>query len=289
MSIAVETELRPVTRPPSRLGELLVAAGALCESDVARIVAAQRERSERFGTLALEMKLIGEDQLQQALAAQVMYPFVATADTRLSPQLAAAFDPFGEYAEAIRTLRSQLLLRWFSTERSLLAISSARNDSGAAVVTANLAIAWAQMGANTLLIDANLRAPQQHELFGLGVHCGLTEVLNGQCHKDDAMHAVAPFDSLTIIPAGARFPNAQEALSSSLFARLLAGFAHEFEVVLIATPPMLAFADAAIVVGNTRGCLLAARRHETSTADLQRARAALAPTDAALVGVVISD
>ncbi|MET0658515.1 MAG: polysaccharide biosynthesis tyrosine autokinase [Steroidobacteraceae bacterium] len=289
MSIAVEAALRSVTRQRSRLGELLVAAGALCESDVARIVAAQRERSERFGTLALEMKLIGEEQLQQALASQVQYPFVATGDTSLSPLLAAAFDPFGEYAESIRTLRSQLLLRWFGAERSLLAISSARDDAGAAVVSANLAIAWAQMGANTLLIDANLRAPRQHHLFGLSVQCGLAEVLNRQCHTDDARHAVAPFDNLTIIPAGARFPNPQEALSGSLFSHLLAGYAREFAVVLVATPPMLAYADAALVVGSTRGCLLATRRHETATADLQRARAALAPTSATLVGVVISD
>ena len=289
MTIAAETERRSATRKRTRIGELLVEAGALCESDVARIVAAQRERSERFGALAIEMKLIAADQLQQALAAQVQYPFAATTNTTLSPLLATAFDPFSKYAEAMRTLRSQLLLRWFGEGRTLLTISSARDDAGAATVAANLAIAFAQLGASTLLVDANLRAPLQHQLFGLSVHRGLGDVLNGRCRRDDALHAVEPFGGLTIMPAGERFPNPQEALSSTSFSQLLADCAHDFVVVLVVTPPILAFADAAIVAQRTGGWMLAARRHETSTVDLPRAREALAPTSARLLGVVISD
>lgn len=288
MSIALEADLRSAPSHHARLGELLVGAGALCESDVARIVAAQRERAARFGAIALEMKLITDTQLRQALAQQVSYPVLA-ADSSLSPLLAAAREPFGEYAEAMRTLRSQLLLRWFGAERSLLAVTSARGEAGAGVVAANLAIVFAQLGAQTLLIDANLRAPEQHLLFGLGECSGLSDLLNGHSRTDDAMHAVQPFDSLTIVPAGARFPNPQEALSGSLFGRLLTGFGNEFEIVIVATPPLLEFADAAIVSERTRGCLFAARRHHTALRDLQRARQSLVPSGVGIVGVALGD
>src|SRR5262245_60579005 len=116
MNIAVDTDARAVTRPRARLGELLIETRALCESDVARVVAAQRDRADRFGAIALEMKLVTKEQLRDALAQQVNYPFVTAAGSTLSPLLVTAHDPFGEYAEAMRTLRSQLLLRWFGTE-----------------------------------------------------------------------------------------------------------------------------------------------------------------------------
>jgi protein-tyrosine kinase len=288
MSIAVETDLRTAHAPHARLGELLVAAGALCESDVARIVAAQRERPERFGTLALEMKLLSEAQLHRALAQQVRYPYIDETST-LSPMLAVAHDPFGAYAEAMRTLRSQLLLRWFGAERSALAIAAPGRNDGGSLVAANLALTFAQLGAKTLLIDANLREPMQHWLFGLNVGTGLADLLNGQCRSDAALHSVAPFDDLTIMPAGTRFPNPQEVLSGQLFARLLTGFASEFEIVIIDTPPLLDFADAAIVAERARGCLFSARRHHTTTQDLQRARQKLTPSGAALVGIAIND
>jgi hypothetical protein len=169
MSFAIEpARIGSKVPPRSRIGDLLVASGALRPLDVQRIVSKQRETSKRFGEIALEMKLVTAEQLSCALAKQIGYPYVEYGQSALSQTLAAAYEPFCDYAEALRTLRSQLLMRWFGREQRALAISSARRDEACSTVAGNLAIVFAQLGENTLLIDANLREPQQHRLLRLG-------------------------------------------------------------------------------------------------------------------------
>lgn len=273
------------TRP--RLGEILVATGALTPLDVQRIVAVQRERGARFGEIALELGLITEAQLSCALARQIGYPYVEYGRSPLSYALAAAYEPFCAYSEAMRTLRSQLLMRWFGHKQRALAICSPRRDDMRSAVAANLAIVFAQLGERTLLIDANLRAPLQHDLFGIDIRAGLVNVICDQCGPEQALHSVAPFDKLAVMPAVVP-PNPQELLSSSAFADLLEQMVARYDVVIIDTPPLLDYADAAIVAQRTGGCLLHAHRHETSTSDLKRSVALLRPTGATLLGVVIN-
>src|SRR5690606_21849559 len=205
------------TRP--RLGEILVATGALTPLDVQRIVAVQRERGARFGEIALELGLITEAQLSCALARQIGYPYVEYGRSPLSYAHAAAYEPLCAYSEAMRTLRSQLLMRWFGHKQRALAICSPRRDDMRSAVAANLAIVFAQLGERTLLIDANLRAPLQHDLFGIDIRAGLVNVICDQCGPEQALHSVAPFDKLAVMPAVVP-PNPQELLSSSAFADL---------------------------------------------------------------------
>lgn len=291
MNIAVDTE-HCSPRPPrtrKRLGELLLAARVLRETDIARIVAAQRERQQRFGEVALALKLVTETQLRSALAQQADYPLVAHGESAFSHTLAAAYEPFSAYSEGLRTLRSQLLLRCFADDRAALAVVSARSGEGCSTVAANLAIVFAQLGTSTLLIDANLRAPSQHQLFGVGGDMGLADLLQGHCIAEEVLCPIAPFEKLTLLPAGAPPPNPQELLSGDAFTHLIDEASQQFEVVIIDTPPLLDCADAAVVALRTRGCVLSARRHQTSTADIQRARASLVPGGVALLGVIINE
>src|SRR5690606_11957292 len=186
MSFAIEPARIGSRVPPRlRIGDLLVAAGALRPIDVQRIVASQRLSSKRFGEIALEMKLITQAQLSSALAKQIGYPYVEYGRSQLAHSLAAAYEPFCAYAEALRTLRSQLLMRWFGREQRALAVTSTRRDATCNTVAANLAIVFAQLGESTLLIDGNLRDPQQHRLFGLGACNGLTDLVGERCEVEE--------------------------------------------------------------------------------------------------------
>lgn len=290
MSFAIEpARLEPKVPPRARIGDLLVASGALRPIDVQRIVAKQRESSKRFGEIALEMKLVTEQQLSCALAKQIGYPYVEYGHSRLAHSLAAAYEPFCDYAEALRTLRSQLLLRWFGRAQHALAISSARHGEGSSTVAANLAIVFAQLGEDTLLIDGNLREPQQHRLFGLGACNGLADLVIGRCQLEDTLQRIDSFEKLTVMTAGAQPPNPQEILSGSVFSDLLEDLVNMFDVVIVETPPLLEYADGAIVAQRTGACVLSARRHRTPVADLNRSKTVLRPTGATLLGVVINE
>lgn len=268
---------------------MLVASGGLRPIDVQRIVSKQRESSKRFGEIALEMKLVTDEQLSCALAKQIGYPYVEYGQSHLSHALAAAYEPFCDYAEALRTLRSQLLMRWFGREQRALAVSSARRGEACSIVAGNLAIVFAQLGESTLLIDANLREPQQHRLFGLGACNGLADLITERCGVEDALQRIDPFDKLTVMTAGAQPPNPQEILGSSVFADVLEDLVQAYDVVIVDTPPLLDFADAAIVSQRAGACVLSARRHRTPTADLNRSKTMLRPTGATLLGVVINE
>jgi capsular exopolysaccharide synthesis family protein len=198
----------------------------------------------------------------------------------------AALDPAGPRAEALRELRSQLILRWFGEHRAL-AVLGAHADDDADTVAANLAIGMAQLGEPTLLIDANLRAPRQHELFGLKPLAGLSDLLRNRDVHDLALLPVQAVDHLHVLCAGTVPSNPQELVSRTPFMYLLKTLPERFRAIIVATPPALAFADAQVIAARAHGCLLVTRRHHTRLADVARVQEQLVPGKAVLLGGVI--
>jgi chain length determinant protein tyrosine kinase EpsG len=291
MDAAVETQSRRlprVTRPRIRIGEILLSMGAISEADLQKILAAHLDRGEPFGKVAVQMKLITESELRQALAQQFTYPIARIGESALSPMLAAAYEPFGPYAESLRTLRSQLLMRWMGEHDCTLAVCSARTGEGCSTLAANLAIVFAQLGERTLLIDANLRNPVQHHLFGLGECDGLTDLIKGCCRTEKALRKVAQFECLNVLTAGTPPPNPQELLSRLPFAQLLDEMSNRYDVIIIDTPPLLEYADGQIVAARARGCLLGTRRDSTRLLDIARMKSQLDPNLTHVLGTVIS-
>lgn len=290
MDIAVETDAHASRLAPirPRIGEILVSSGAIKDADLHRILSAQRKRGMRFGEAAIALKLVSERQLRRALALQFEYPFVLPGESVLSPTLAAAYEPYAKYTEELRTLRSQLSMRWFGSHGTALAVVAARSGDGCSTLSANLALVFAQLGERTLLIDTNMRNPAQYSLFGLAGHEGLAEVLNGRVALDEAVHRIAQFENLCVLPAGAPPPNPQELLSRLSFTELLEELSARFDVMLLDTPPLLDFADAQIVAARAGGCLLGTRRHSSTLADVARVKSQLTPDITNLLGAVIS-
>jgi protein-tyrosine kinase len=284
-SAALSPTLSPV-RP--RIGEILVSSGVLKESDVEKILAVQRKRGLHFGEAAVALRILSERDLRRALAAQFDYPFVAPGESALAPALVAAYEPFSQYTEQLRTLRSQLLMKWFGSHGTALAVTAPRSGDGCSTLAANLAIVFAQLGERTLLIDTNMRNPVQYELFGLEANDGLAEVLNGRISVDESLHRIAHFENLYVLPAGAPPPNPQELLSRLSFTELLEELSARFDVMLLDTPPLLNYADAQIVSARTGACLLGTRRHSTTFADVERAKTQLSPNITTILGAVIS-
>jgi receptor protein-tyrosine kinase len=285
----VETS-QTASRPKHRLiGDLLIESGRLTEHDVRRVLAFQRRKGLRFGEAACSLGKVTDEEVRQALAQQFSYPYMRRGELGLSPMLVSAYQPFGAGAESIRMLRSQLMLRWFDQGRKTLAVGSPRKGTGSSTLAANLAVAFAQLGERTLLLDANFRRPAQHMLFGMNADAGLTEVLLGRCNVEKAVISIAQLNGLAVLCAGPLPPNPHELLSSRGLQFLLELSREIFDVVIIDSPPVLEYADAQMIAARAGGFLLVTRRHKSRLAEVEGAKVRLAPSNAVIVGAVVND
>jgi protein-tyrosine kinase len=273
----------------SRIGHLLLELGKITSADVEKISRAQKEGGGlRFGDAALKLGLIKESDIRQVLALQFDYPYLETWQTNYSPDLVAAYHPFSPQVEALRALRSHLMMSWFDKGYKTLAVVSANADEGASFLAANLAVVFSQQGARTLLIDANLRAPQQHTIFNLKENLGLADIIAGRASMD-VIKKIGHFVDLSVLGAGTIAPNPQELLNRPNFTSLMNQVADQYDVVLVDTTPASSTADVQPTVARCGGALLVSRLNQTSHGDLVDVKSKISVTGASIVAAVVND
>lgn len=279
-----------VTGNGSSIGAILVDTGRLSAENTDRILRLQVEQGKRFGDTAIELGLLTEDDVRFALSRQFNNLYLPAGDNSLNYQLVAAYKPFSPIVEKLRALRSQLMLRWFDTEARLnsLAIMSPGIGEGRSFIAANLAVVFSQLGKRTLLIDANLRAPRQHELFKLGNNAGLSSMLAGRIGIE-AIARVPSLLGLSVLPAGAVPPNPQELLGRTGFPELLQSVVRDFDVVIIDTPAAHEYAEAQIIAARASAALIVARKDRTSVAQTIELARSLQQTGTTPVGSVLNE
>ena len=272
------------------IGAILIDTGRLTADSAERILRLQKEQGKRFGDAAIELGLLGEDDIRFALASQFDYPYLAAGDSSLSHELVAAYKPFSPVVEQLRVLRSQLMLRWFDAEaqHKTLAIVSPGMSDGRSFIAANLAIVFSQLGERTLLIDADLRTPRQHELFKLGNNAGLSGLLAGRANAA-AVVRVPTLLGLSVLPAGAVPPNPQELLGRPAFIETLHNLSRDFDVVIIDTPAASEYADAQTIAVRAEAAIMLARKNQSSLPAMALLARNLQQSGATLVGSVLND
>jgi len=271
------------------IGALLVEEGKLTPREVERVLERQRKEQTRFGEAAVRLGLISEDDVRYALAKQFDMPHFTPASEGPSRELVAAFAPFHPRTEEIRALRTQLLIRWYNPDngRKSLVIASPDGGEGRSYIAANLAIVFSQLGARTLLVDADLRNPRQHLIFALPEGQGLSTILSGRSeHK--STFPVPGMSRLSVLPAGPLPPNPQELLSRPIFASFMKDLQAVYDVILIDTPPARRYADVQSVTYRAGDALVVTRKDHTSVATTQKVIRELAATGARVVGTVVN-
>lgn len=269
------------------IGGLLLNAGKITPVDAERILRVQKEKGLRFGDAAKSLNLISEEDIQQALSQQFDFSFLVNAKDGYSNELIAAYQPFGGQAEALRVIRSQLMLRWFNADRKTLAITSPGNGEGRSYFAANLAIVFSQLGERTLLIDADLRLPRQHQLFKIEEKRGLSDILAGRADFS-VITKLPAFLNLSILTAGTIPPNPSELISRGLGASL-EQLALEYDVILLDTPASLQNSEVQLLAARAKGALLLARLHQTRLANMEAIKKLFESSGVACVGSVIND
>src|SRR5438105_7831727 len=258
--LSIDGAARPTGR---HIGAILMDGGNVTPWDAGQVLKRQRELGWRFGEAAIELNLITDSDLRQALAKQYEFPYLVSGPDGVSKELIAAWDPFHPVVEELRAVRTQLLIRWYNPEggRRVLAISSACAREGRSFVAANLAVVFSQLGQRTLLIDCDFRAPRQQAIFNIADRFGLSSALSGR----SALSAASPVTGLTglsVMPAGPIPPNPLELLSRGGFAALLNRAETEYDVILLDTPPVNDYADAQAIAYRASDVLLVSRQDQ---------------------------
>jgi len=202
-------------------------------------------------------------------------------------RLVMAHDPYDPRCEKIRALRTELLLRRESVDRAdIVALLSPCAGEGRSLLAAELAIAFSQMGKPTLLVDADLRRPQQHLFFGTDNRQGLSQAI--EYGVKPQLHTVQGLPRMSVLTAGAVPNNPLELLSSSCFASMIEDWRDNFEFVVIDTAPVMHFSDGLAVASLVGRVLALSRAQHTPYKDMQDMLRRLAATRSQILGAVIN-
>lgn len=279
------------------IGDLLVSQGKLNEKDIDRIIAYQRQKGLYFGEAGVELGLVKQDDILKALSSQFGYSYggderlVEDSDNPLSKDMVMASVPFSKVAEEFRSIRAHLLSSWLRPEHKSLAILSPGSNEGRSYFAANIALAFSQLGRSTLLIDANLRSPRQHEIFDVVSNIGLSKLLAGRVRVEELdmlPDKVSAFPSLSILGAGPPPPNPSELLGNGRFLSILNKLENYFEVIIIDSPSAAYRADILSIAPIAGSALLLARRGYSRVSDTKALMGLLTKVNVNVVGAVLN-
>jgi protein-tyrosine kinase len=189
-------------------------------------------------------------------------------------------------AERVRTLRTRLQQRPLGSEQNgVIAITSPGPGEGRTRLAAELAIAFAQLGRRTLLVDADLRRPQLHLLFNVRNGPGLSQAL--ERGSEPRLCVVEGMPELHLLPAASTTRNPTDLLSQEGFKLMVSEWRIAFELVVIDTPPMSQYADGQAIAAVARRALTVSRANHTPLAAIERMLRQLLVARSDVAGTVI--
>ena len=203
-------------------------------------------------------------------------------------QLFVLEQPKGGAAESIRLLRTNIEFASATKVIATLGVTSPNPGEGKSTISANLAVTLAQAGFVTVLIDADLRRPSQHRIFGLSNERGLSTLLSMPDRPWSWAAQGTMLPNLTLIPAGPLPPNPADLLSLERLRELLHEMRQTFDVIVLDTPPVLAVSDPLIVAAHVDGMVLVTLAGKTRLDQLKRAAQTLQRGAIRLVGVIVN-
>ena len=167
----------------------------------------------------------------------------------VAPEVVTLHMPASQASESYRAIRTSIFFKAQETGAKVIQVTSPTPGDGKSTTVSNLAASIAQSGRRVLLIDADLRKPVQHKLFGLTNDYGLSSVIAGEMDPEEAVQVIQP-EYLSVIAAGPIPTNPAELLTSTRFAALVQELRASYDYVLIDSPPILAVTDPSIICGH---------------------------------------
>lgn len=196
-------------------------------------------------------------------------------------------EPQTSVAEAIRTVRSAVMLSALDSPKKIVLVTSSLPEEGKTTIAANLALALSQI-SKTLLIEADLRRPKIGRIFGVKAALpGLSELCAGTARPQECVYPIAD-TQISLLLSGKVPPNPQELLASQRFEHILRALAADFDVVVLDSPPLQLVSDALVLSRLATGVLYVVKADDTPYPLARRALRKLLRVNAPVTGVVLN-
>ncbi|MBU0490780.1 MAG: CpsD/CapB family tyrosine-protein kinase [Chloroflexi bacterium] len=195
--------------------------------------------------------------------------------------------PRSPVAEAYRSLRTNIQFSSLDKPLEAFLITSTGSQEGKSTTAANLAITFAQSGSQVILVDADLRRPSQHRLFGLPNAVGLTTMMLE--NQEDLPLQYTAIPGLRLLSSGPLPPNPADVLGFRRMDEAIARLKKEADLIIFDTPPVIAVTDAAVLSAKVDGVLVVLSAGKTKRDQARRAYDLLTKVNANIIGAVLNN
>lgn len=198
-------------------------------------------------------------------------------------------NPQSPVAEAYRTFRTNLM--FYSTDKPLhtILITSVSAPEDKSDVVANLAVTFAQSGHKTILVDADLRRPSQHTIWGVDNARGFTTMMTEAATLANPPLVATSVENLSLLPSGALPPVPSDLLSNQRMSEIIGILKARADYVIFDAPPVLSATDASLLASKLDGVVLAVRAGKTRRDHLSQAQQSLARVHVKLLGTILTN
>lgn len=272
---------------PARIG-VQVGSGVAMSVLMAAAIGLILSAGAAFLLEYLDDSVKSAEDVARLLGLATIGQIAAISGSNYSDKLITLLQPRSPIAEAYRILRTNLQFSGVDRILQTVMITSSSPEEGKSLTTANLAVVMAQAGATTLLLDADLRRPTQHEIFDLDNNVGLSLLLSKNPMPVNAVIQNSSVENLKVITAGPIPPNPSELLGSKRMAALLDTLKEQADFIVIDSPPILAVSDSSVLAPHVDTTLLVVNAGRTRRGAAQHSKEALNTIGANIAGVVLN-
>lgn len=191
--------------------------------------------------------------------------------------------------ESYKAMRTNLMFSLSTSDKKIVAVSSALPGEGKSTIAANLAIAFSQLNENkVLLIDADMRKPVQHKLFNVKNNAGIAEFLGKMKQKSECIQE-SGVPNLDIITSGSLPPNPSELLASEQMEKLLTEVSAEYDDIIIDMPPVNIVSDPLTIGRSISGMVAVTHYGKTTHEDFADMMRKVQTSDTKILGFVLNE
>ncbi|HWI20569.1 MAG TPA: polysaccharide biosynthesis tyrosine autokinase [Vicinamibacterales bacterium] len=215
-----------------------------------------------------------------------LIPALPGSSAHPSDPLVSGDVPF-QFSESFRGIRTNVLFSTAKEGTRAVVVTSAHPGEGKTVASCNLAVSLAQAGQRVLLIDADLRRPRVHQVFGFNQEPGLSNLLVGSSPASEVVRRTS-VPGLSLMAAGHIPPNPAELLGSNRFVEFIARLEPHFDWVIIDSPPAVPVTDPAVLAHNATATILVVSAEKTSRYGAREALDRLEAAGGRVLGVILN-